>query len=55
MIGRGTKIFACTLAAVLILVQACANGTPYTKDTFVMGTKAWVTIAGMRKSDSSFT
>ena len=52
MIRRDTKIFACTLAAVLILVQSCARGDQYTKDTFVMGTKAWVTIDGMRKSDA---
>ena len=55
MIRRGTKTFACALAAVLILLQACADGAPYTKDTFVMGTKAWVTIAGMRKGEAERT
>ena len=40
------------LAAILILSAACAPREPYTKETFVMGTKAWVTIAGMSDRDS---
>ena len=40
------------LAAILILSAACAPRETYTKETFVMGTKAWVTIAGMSDRDA---
>jgi FAD:protein FMN transferase len=40
------------LCAILILSVACSSREPYTKETFVMGTKAWVTIAGMSDRDS---
>ncbi|MCX5752461.1 MAG: FAD:protein FMN transferase [Candidatus Krumholzibacteria bacterium] len=40
------------LATILILSAACASRAPYTKETFVMGTKAWVTIAGMSDRDA---
>lgn len=43
----GARIGAFALAAILILSVACSSRTPYTKETFVMGTKAWVTIAGL--------
>ena len=36
------------LLALAIACAACAPREPYTKETFVMGTKAWVTIAGMK-------
>jgi thiamine biosynthesis lipoprotein len=45
-------ILAFALAAILILSAACAPRAPYTKETFVMGTKAWVTIAGMSDRDA---
>ncbi|MFA4948373.1 MAG: FAD:protein FMN transferase [Candidatus Krumholzibacteriia bacterium] len=45
-------ILALALAANLILCAACAPRAPYTKETFVMGTKAWVTIAGMSDPDA---
>ena len=52
----GKRPFANTLALVLaaglILSAACAPREPYTKETFVMGTKAWVTIAGMSEADA---
>jgi thiamine biosynthesis lipoprotein len=38
--------------AALVLAAACGRGAPYTKETFVMGTKAWVTIAGMNDRDA---
>ncbi len=45
-------ILPLALAAGLILSAACAPREPYTKETFVMGTKAWVTIAGMSDPDA---
>jgi FAD:protein FMN transferase len=45
-------ILALAFAATAILSAACATREPYTKETFVMGTKAWVTIAGMSDRDS---
>jgi thiamine biosynthesis lipoprotein len=45
-------ILALALAAILILSAACEPREPYTKETFVMGTKAWVTIAGMNDRDA---
>ncbi len=45
-------ILPLALAAILILSSACAPREPYTKETFVMGTKAWVTIAGMSDRDA---
>jgi len=52
----GTRPFAgilpLALAAILILSSACGPREPYTKETFVMGTKAWVTIAGMNDPDA---
>jgi thiamine biosynthesis lipoprotein len=45
-------ILPLALAAVLFLSAACAPREPYTKETFVMGTKAWVTIAGMSDADA---
>jgi thiamine biosynthesis lipoprotein len=38
---------ALSLLALAMLLGACGPKEPYTKETFVMGTKAWVTIAGM--------
>jgi thiamine biosynthesis lipoprotein len=35
------------LAAAVPLIAGCADTEPFTKETFVMGTKAWITIAGM--------
>jgi thiamine biosynthesis lipoprotein len=35
-----------------VLLPACSSRQPYTKETFVMGTKAWVTIAGMKETDA---
>jgi FAD:protein FMN transferase len=45
-------ILPLALAAILILSAACASREPFTKETFVMGTKAWVTIAGMSDLDA---
>jgi thiamine biosynthesis lipoprotein len=45
-------VLALLLAAILIFSGACAPRDPYTKETFVMGTKAWVTIAGMSDPDA---
>lgn len=45
-------ILAFALAAILIISAACAPRAPYTKETFVMGTKAWVTIAGLSGRDA---
>jgi thiamine biosynthesis lipoprotein len=39
-------------AAICVLDAACSSGVPYTKETFVMGTKAWVTIAGMNEANA---
>jgi thiamine biosynthesis lipoprotein len=39
-----------TLAAALILLPSCADEEPYVKETFVMGTAAWVTIHGLNES-----
>ena len=41
------KILTSILVAMTSLIAACSDSAPYTKETFVMGTKAWVTIAGM--------
>jgi FAD:protein FMN transferase len=40
------------LFASTLLVAACSPRSPYTKETFVMGTKAWVTIAGKSDRDA---
>ena len=45
-------ILAFALAAILLLSAACAPRAPYTKETFVMGTKAWLTIAGLSDRDA---
>jgi thiamine biosynthesis lipoprotein len=50
MIRRLAQILA--LAAIPILTLACSPKEPYTKETFVMGTKAWVTIDGMSGPDA---
>ncbi|HVO76860.1 MAG TPA: FAD:protein FMN transferase [Candidatus Bathyarchaeia archaeon] len=52
MTGTDAKISSLALAALVILAAACAHTDPYTKETFVMGTKAWVTIAGMREPEA---
>ena len=46
MIRRPRAIIATALAAAAFVFAACRGKEPYTKETFVMGTKAWVTIAG---------
>lgn len=40
------------LVALAISLAACAPREPYTKETFVMGTKAWITIAGMKDDEA---
>ena len=45
-------ILALSLGAVALLQAACTKEEPYTKETFVMGTKAWVTIAGAKSEDA---
>jgi thiamine biosynthesis lipoprotein len=52
MIGANARTLASALAASLILAVGCALPEQYTKETFVMGTKAWVTIDGMGKRDA---
>jgi thiamine biosynthesis lipoprotein len=48
--------FACLLvsafAATAFLAAACAPREPYTKETFVMGTKAWVTVASLSDDEA---
>ncbi len=51
-IGRFVRSLAPALAAIAMLAAACAPREPYTKETFVMGTKAWVTVAGLRDADA---
>ncbi len=50
--GSRARLLASTLVAVAILAAACEPPVPYTKETFVMGTKAWVTVAGMSDADA---
>jgi len=52
MIRTNTRTLIVTLAWILILVSACSPRKPYTKETFVMGTKAWVTIADMTPEEA---
>jgi FAD:protein FMN transferase len=50
--GPPAGLAASALAAIMILAAACAPREPYTKETFVMGTKAWVTVAGLSDADA---
>jgi len=52
VIRARTQALPVLFAAICVLVSACSLGEPCTKETFVMGTKAWVTIAGMKKVDA---
>jgi thiamine biosynthesis lipoprotein len=45
-------LLAPSVAALAVLLGACAQQQSYTKETFVMGTKAWITIAGMRSEEA---
>jgi thiamine biosynthesis lipoprotein len=47
------RFAALAFGALLILSAACGTRALYTKETFVMGTKAWVTIAGMSDRDAA--
>jgi thiamine biosynthesis lipoprotein len=49
---RAAHVPALAFGALLIVCAACGSRAPYTKETFVMGTKAWVTIAGMSDRDA---
>jgi thiamine biosynthesis lipoprotein len=40
------------LCATALIAASCARGEPYTKETYVMGTKAWVTVAGMNRREA---
>ncbi len=50
-IARAASALA-LLVAIAVAPAACAPEEPYTKETFVMGTKAWVTIAGLKKAEA---
>ncbi len=52
MIRARIHVLPVLFAAICVLDSACSPGVPYTKETFVMGTKAWVTIAGMNEADA---
>jgi thiamine biosynthesis lipoprotein len=43
-------VAAMLVIAIAIAPVSCAPEKPYTRETFVMGTKAWVTIAGLPDS-----
>ena len=42
-----------TIAAALILAPSCAKEEPFVKETFVMGTVAWITIYGQSEHEAS--
>ncbi len=50
--GTFAFLLVSALAAIALVAAACAPREPYTKETFVMGTKAWVTIAGLNDADA---
>jgi thiamine biosynthesis lipoprotein len=41
------------LAAALVLLSSCAEKEPYVKETFVMGTAAWITIHGQSDREAA--
>ncbi|MDD4858293.1 MAG: FAD:protein FMN transferase [Candidatus Krumholzibacteria bacterium] len=49
---RLAQTLAFALAAIPVMILACSPKEPYTKETFVMGTEAWVTIDGMDSPDA---
>lgn len=52
MISARSRIALFLVLAPALLASSCDGREPYTKETFVMGTKAWVTIAGMSDADA---
>jgi len=52
MIRAGNRLIILLVCAPALLAASCAPSEPYTKETFVMGTKAWVTIAGLNDADA---
>lgn len=47
------QIFYLTLAAALVLAPSCAKEEPFVKETFVMGTVAWITIHGQSEHEAA--
>ena len=52
MTRTSARAYPILIAVAGVLMTACSPREPFTKETFVMGTKAWVTIAGMKHEDA---
>ena len=48
-----SPILFMTLAAALMLAPSCVENEPFTKETFVMGTAAWITIHGLSEREAA--
>lgn len=49
---RPSRIIFTLLAAAVILSSSCADEEPVTRETFVMGTAAWITIHGLSEEEA---
>ncbi len=51
--GRFRLFIYSTLAAALVMLPSCTDEEPYVKETFAMGTAAWITIHGLSESEAA--